>query len=120
MTTEGTAGDDAVHPAAPDLGALMSQVLQARDAVQSAQQSAAAQVVEGSAGGGAVRITVTGGLEFQSVTIDPSVIDPSDAELLGDLVLAAIRDAVEQANALHAQALGGFDLGAITGLLGGS
>jgi DNA-binding YbaB/EbfC family protein len=119
MTTDGTAGDPA-GSATPDLGALMSQVMQARDAVQSAQQNAAAQVVEGTAGGGAVRIKVTGGLEFQSVVIDPSVIDPADPELLGDLVLAAIRDAAERASTLQAQALGGFDLGAITGLLGGS
>jgi DNA-binding YbaB/EbfC family protein len=103
-----------------DLGSLMSQVLQARAALESAQQAAASQVVEGTAGGGAVRVRVTGGLQFQSVTIDPSVVDPAEAELLGDLVLAAVREAVEQASALSTQALGGLDLGAIQGLLGGA
>jgi nucleoid-associated protein EbfC len=118
MTTEGL-GDEPDRVPTLDLGALMSQVVQARDAVQSAQQNAAAQVVEGSAGGGAVRVRVTGGLDFQAVIIDRSVIDPDDAELLGDLVLAAIRDATEQASALQARALGGFDLEAIKGLFGG-
>ena len=67
-----------------------------------------------------VRVTVTGGLEFTSVTIDPSVVDPSEVELLADLVLAAIRDAMEQVTALQSQALGGLDLGGgIAGLLGG-
>lgn len=118
MTTE---ENDAVSGAMPgaDLGSLMAQVFQAREAVQSAQQTAATKVVEGSAGGGAVRIEVTGGLEFRRVTIDPSVIDPAEAELLGDLVLAAIRDAAEQARAVHTEALGGFNLDAIKGLLGG-
>ena len=67
---------------------------------------------------------VTGGLEFQSVTIDPAAVDPTDVEMLQDLVLAAVRDAVDQVNELQAGALGlgdldlgGLDLG---GLLGGT
>jgi nucleoid-associated protein EbfC len=120
MTIETSGGGEEERPAMPDLGSLMSQMLQARDALQSAQASAAAQVVEGKAGGGAVRIRVSGAGEFQAVIIDPSVIDPAEAELLGDLVLAAIRDAAEQATALNAQAMGGLNLDAIQGLFGGS
>lgn len=116
MTSE---ENDAGQGGLPDLNALMSQVFQAREAVETAQRSAAAQVVEGTAGGGAVRVQVTGGLEFRSVTIDPSVIDPDEADLLGDLVLAAIRDATEKASALNEEALGEFNLDAIKGLLGG-
>lgn len=143
MTSEGSdGGQDEVHPAAPDfgtpdpgapdfeapdfgagampdLGALMSQVFQAREVVENAQRNAAAQVVEGSAGGGAVRVQATGALEFRSVTIDPSVIDPKEAELLGDLVLAAVRDATEKASALSEEAMEGFNLDAFKGLLGG-
>ncbi len=119
MTIDGTA-DEPVGPAVPDLGALMSQVLQARDAVHAAQQDAASRVVEGTAGGGAVRVRVTGALDFKAVTIDPSVIDPAEAELLGDLVLAAVRDAAERASGLQAQALGGLNLPSMPGLLGGS
>lgn len=110
MSTEGTG---------PDIGVLLSQMSQVRDAVHSAQQSAAAQIVRGRAGGGMVQVEVTGGLDFRSVTIDPSVVEPGEAEMLADLVLAAVRDAVEQVNGLQAQALGGLDPGSLPGL-GGS
>jgi DNA-binding protein YbaB len=65
-----------------------------------------------------VRVTATGGLEFRAVRIDPSVIDPDDAEMLEDLVLAAVRDAVEKAQALTSEAIGGIS-GSLGGLLGG-
>ena len=84
-----------------------------------AQQQAADTTVEAVAGGGAVRISVTGGLEFKSVTIDPKAVDPDDVEMLQDLVLAALNHAVEQINGLQQGSidLGGLDLG---GLLGGN
>jgi DNA-binding YbaB/EbfC family protein len=50
--------------------------------------------VDGSAGGGVVRATVTGKQELVSVTIDPSAVDPSDVEMLQDLVVAAVNDAL--------------------------
>jgi DNA-binding YbaB/EbfC family protein len=87
--------------------------------LQQAQESAAAKVFEGTAGGGIVRVRATGGLDFREIIIDPSVVDPSDVELLEDLILAALRDVVEQAQAEAAQALGGMDLGGgLGGLLG--
>jgi nucleoid-associated protein EbfC len=107
-----------------DLGALLSQLGQVQNSLQEAQASAAAEMVEGSAGGGVVRVRLSGGFEFQSVTIDPAVVDPAEVELLQDLVLAAIRDGLERANDLQHQALGGTDpvaaLGGIFGALGGS
>lgn len=106
-----------------DLTSLLSQLGQVQQSLQNAQASAATQVVEGSAGGGVVVVRVTGGLDFESVTIDPSVIDPADPDLLCDLVLVALRDAVEQANELQRHALSEFDtsagLGGLGGLLGG-
>jgi DNA-binding YbaB/EbfC family protein len=103
----------------PDLGALLSQLGQVQQNLQAAQQSATSQVIEGVSGGGAVRISATGGLDVRSVTIEPSVVDPADVEMLQDLVLAAIRDVVEQANALQSDALGGVGLGGgLEGLLG--
>ena len=103
----------------PDLGALLSQLGQVQQNLQAAQQSATSRPIEGVAGGGAVRIQATGGLDVRSVTIDPSVVDPADVEMLQDLVLAAVRDIVEQANALQAEALGGVGLGGgLEGLLG--
>jgi DNA-binding YbaB/EbfC family protein len=103
----------------PDLAALLSKLGEVQQNLQQAQQSAAARVLEGTAGGGAVRIRATGGLEFQQVTIDPSLVDPADIDLLQDLILAAVRDVVEQAHAEAAQALGGLDVGGgLGGLLG--
>jgi DNA-binding YbaB/EbfC family protein len=103
----------------PDLGALLSKLGAVQQNLQQAQESAAAKMLEGSAGGGAVRVRATGGLEFQEVTIDRSVVDPDDVDLLQDLILAALRDVVEQAHAEAAQALGGLDLGeGLGGLLG--
>jgi DNA-binding YbaB/EbfC family protein len=103
----------------PDLSAFISRLGEVQQNLQHAQESAAAKVLEGTAGGGAVRVRATGGLQFQEVTIDPSVVDPADVDLLQDLILAALRDVVEQAHAEAAQALGGMDLGgALGGLLG--
>ena len=78
----------------------------------------AEQVHEGTAGGGAVKVTVTGGMEFQSVTIRPDAVDPDDVEMLQDLVLAAVREAVASVNAAQQNALGGI-AGGLGGLLGG-
>lgn len=106
-------------PQMPDLGALLSKLGEVQQSLQEAQASAASEVFEGSAGGGAVRVQASGDLEFRQVTIDPAVVDPSDVEMLQDLVLAAVRDVVEQAHAAAAEALGGFDLGGgLGGLLG--
>jgi DNA-binding YbaB/EbfC family protein len=88
-----------------------------QEQLMEAQAAAAEQVVEGQAGGGVVRVTVTGGMEFQSVVIDRDAVDPDDVEMLQDLVLAAVRDAVHKASDLSQQAMGGLDLGALGGLL---
>ncbi len=99
----------------PDLGGLMEQ---AQQMMANAQQ-AASEVIEGSAGGGVVKVRVDGALNFHSVTIDPSVVDPDDAEMLADLVLAALRDAGTQLQQGQSDAMGGLDLGDLGGLLGG-
>ncbi|MEY2423478.1 MAG: nucleoid-associated protein EbfC [Acidimicrobiaceae bacterium] len=101
-------------PEMPDLGGIF-------DSFQKVQE-ARSQTYEGHAGGGAVVVRATGDLEFESVTIAPEVVDPSDVEMLQDLVLAALHDlastmASAQQEAMGALgALGGLDLG---GLLGG-
>jgi nucleoid-associated protein EbfC len=105
----------------PDLGGLLSQMQQMQQQLMEAQQIAASEVVEGRAGGGAVVVRVTGGMEFQDVVIDPSAVDPNDVEMLQDLVLLAVQDAVARANELNRKALGGLGLGGgLEGLLGGS
>lgn len=99
-----------------DLGNLLAQAQNMQQQLVEAQAKVVEQVVEGQAGGGVVRVRVTGGLEFESVTIDPSAVDPSDVEMLQDLVLAALRDAMAKVSDLNAQAMQGFGAG---GALGG-
>ena len=115
-------GDAATDDAAGggfDMGALFEQASQLQQQMEAAQQEAAETVVEGVAGGGAVKVRVTGGMDFQSVEIDPAAIDPADPEMLQDLVLAALHDAMSQVREVQESmlGLGGVDLG---GLLGGS
>lgn len=99
----------------PDLGGLMEQAQQ----MLAGAQEAAEQIFEGSAGGGVVKVEVDGSFNFESVKIDPSVVDPNDVEMLNDLVLAALRDAAVQLQDAQSDAMGGMDLGGLGGLLGG-
>jgi len=101
-------------PLGLDLGGLLEQAGRLQEQLASAQQEAASRVVTGVAGGGAVRVEVTGAMEFQSVTISPQAVDPADVEMLQDLVLAALHDAVDQVNELQAGSMGGLgDLGGL-------
>jgi nucleoid-associated protein EbfC len=111
-------GDEEEGGGGFDLGELLKQAQAMQEQVMAAQASAADQVVEGHAGGGLVKITVTGGMDFKSVHIDPSAVDPTDVELLEDLILAAIHDAVAQANEINQAAFGGIGLPGLPGLPG--
>jgi nucleoid-associated protein EbfC len=62
--------------------------------------------VDGSAGGGVVRATVTGKQDLVSLTIDPSAVDPSDVEMLQDLIVAAVNDAIRASRDLAQQKMG--------------
>lgn len=100
-------------------GGLGDLLAQAQEAM-SASRAVADAEVEGSAGGGAVRIRMSGAGEPLGVHIDPRAVDPTDVEGLEDLVLAALRDAHAEAARLHEQAMGGFDPSAMLGgVLGG-
>lgn len=102
-----------------DIGALMSQLGQMQQNLHDAQEAAAAQEVEGSAGGGKVTVRLTGALEFLDIRIDASVADPGEIEMLQDLVLAAVRDGVEKAGRMATDAIGGAGLPpGLGGLLG--
>lgn len=110
---------DASGPSGFDLGGLLEQAQQMQQQLMAAQAEAANTVVEGSSGGGAVKVEVSGGLDFRTVQIDPSVIDPEDPSLLEDLVLAALHDAMSQIQEMQEGAMGGLDLGGLGGLGGG-
>jgi hypothetical protein len=104
----------------------MQQIFAAAQQALSAQQELANSELVGTAGGGAVRAVVSGVGQLLDVTIDPSVIDPTDpaetASTIADLVLAAVRDAWDSAIELQQQqlgALGGGGLGGLSGAIGG-
>jgi DNA-binding YbaB/EbfC family protein len=120
---EGAAPDPIRDPMAALLGGGdLSGLLQAAQEMQAelanAQAQAAETVVEGISGGGAVRIEATAGLEFRAVHVRPDALDGDDVEMLEDLILAALRDVVTQANNVQTEALG--DLGGLGGMLPGS
>ncbi len=106
-----------------DLGGLLKQAQEMQEQMAAAQEAQADQVVEGTAGGGMVKVEMTGAGEFRSIRIDPKAVDPGDVEMLEDLVLAALRDAAAQVMELQQESMGGFDvpdLGELGGLLDGS
>lgn len=74
--------------------------------MQQVQQELQERTVEGSAGGGSVRVTVSGSLEVRSVEIDPAAIDPEDPAFLADLVAAAVNDGLRRAQAMMAEEMG--------------
>ena len=107
-------------PKQPNMNDLLKQAQKMQEQLLAARAEAETQEVEGQAGGGVVKVRVTGGMEFRGVTIDPSAVDPDDVGMLEDLVLAAIRDAVTKAGQISEQAMGGLDLGGLgSGLFGG-
>src|SRR5215208_5279145 len=92
----------------PGLGDLLAQAQQMQEQLMAAQAAAAEQVVEGHAGGGVVHV-------------DPAAVDPDDVEMLEDLVLAALHDAMQKVQELQQGAMGGLNLGGLDlGGLGGS
>jgi DNA-binding YbaB/EbfC family protein len=101
---------------------MMKQVQKMQADMAAAQDALADATVEGSAGGGMVKVTVSGTGEVQSVRISPDVVDPDDVEMLEDLVLAAVGDGLRRANELATEQMGGvtggLDLGGLGGLLG--
>ncbi len=88
-----------------DMNALLAQAQAMQEQMVSAQQDLATKTVTGSAGGDLVSVTMTGAGELTAVRIDPSAMDPEDAETLGDLIVAAVRDASNQVQALASAAM---------------
>jgi nucleoid-associated protein EbfC len=96
-----------------NMGNLMKQAQQMMEKAKRAEEELAAEQVEGSAGGGMVRVVATGTGEVLAVTIDRQVVDPDDVEMLQDLVLGAVREAVQKSTELRAERMK-----ALTGGLG--
>ena len=92
---------------------MMAQVQQMQEQMRVAQEELAKGTVSASAGGGAVKATMTGGMELVSIEIDPEVVDPEDVEMLQDMVMAAVNEAMNSSQELANKKLGG-----VTGGLG--
>ena len=101
-------------PNQPNMNQMLRQVQQMQAEMAKAQEELEREIVEASAGGGMVTVKVSGGLEVKEIRIDPEAIDPEDADMLQDLVLAAVNEALRSAQELAANRLG-----AVTGGLGG-
>lgn len=84
----------------------MRLLQQMQERLMKAQEELGNETVEGTAGGGAVKILMTGHQKVQSVTIDPEVIDPGDVDMLQDLMAAAINEAVSKSHELASKRLG--------------
>ncbi len=104
-----------------DMAGLLAQAQAMQSQLMQAQADLEKQEVEGSAGGGLVTALVSGTGELLSLTINRSAVDPDDTETLADLIVAAVRDATENAKELAAQAMGPLagGLGGLPGAPGG-
>jgi DNA-binding YbaB/EbfC family protein len=83
-----------------DMNALMRQAQEAMEQMQRLQEEAANELVTGSAGGGAVIVTATAGGDVKEIRISPQALADGDAELLGDLVAAAVNQALTEGKSL--------------------
>ena len=88
------------------MGGMAQQIQRLQDEMVQAQEALGDETVEVSVGGGAVTVVMTGHQKVQSVTIAPETVDPDDVEMLQDLILAAVNEAVERSQGLAADRLG--------------
>jgi nucleoid-associated protein EbfC len=105
-----------------DMNKMLREAQRMQEELAKAQEEAASETVEASAGGGMVTVKANGAGEVVSITIDPRAIDPDDPELLADLVLAAVNEALRSSRALMESKMSGLmpsGLGDLGGLLPG-
>jgi len=101
---------------------MMRQMQRMQTDMAAVQEALEAETVEASVGGGMVTAVATGSGQLQRISISPDVVDPEDVEMLEDLVVAAVTEALRAAQELQTQKMGavtgGLDLGALGGMLG--
>jgi DNA-binding YbaB/EbfC family protein len=98
-----------------DMNKMLQQVQQMQEQVAKAQEELATQTVEASAGGGMVTVTANGALQITEIKIAKEAIDPDDPDMLADMVLAAVNEALRSAQGLMESRLGGM-MGGLGGL----
>ncbi len=89
-------------------GNLMGQLQKMQEEMAKAQEELAGTTLEVTAGGGAITVVVDGQQKLHSIQIDPDVVDPEDVEMLQDLILAAVNEALEQSQQLANERLDGL------------
>jgi len=97
-----------------NMGNLMKQAQKMQKEMEQIQEGLAEKTVEATAGGGAVKVTATCDRKLRDIAISPEVVDPDDVEMLQDLVVAAVNEALRMAEEAASAALG-----RVTGGLGG-
>ena len=105
-------------PGGLDLNAMMKQAQQMQAEMTEAQAGLKDEVVDASAGGGMVKVKMSGDMRLLEIAIDPEAIDPEDPELLQDMVMAAVNEGIRAAQELASSRLGGI-MGGLGGPGGG-
>ena len=105
----------------PNMQQMLKQVQKMQQDMMAAQEQLKDEVVEASAGGGLVTVKISGDLVIKEIRVDPDAVDPEDVEMLQDTIVAAVNQAIDQAQQLAASKMGGIagGLGGPGGPLGG-
>ena len=94
------------RPGAPGGGGMMKQLQQMQEEMVKAQEALGDETLSVTAGGGAIEVVITGHQQVRNITIDPEVVDPEDVEMLQDLIVAAVNEAIEASQKMAADRLG--------------
>ena len=93
-----------------NMNQLMKQAKKMQEDVTKSQEEISAKDFESTAGGGAVSVVVSGDKKVKSITISKDVVDPDDVEMLQDLILTCINDAMSKVDEATSQALGQYNI----------
>lgn len=94
----------------PNMQNLMKQAKKMQEELQQKQEEVALKEIETSAGGGAVTVKATGDKVIKEITIKKEVVDPEDVEMLQDLILTAVNEALSKADSMMQSELGSFNM----------
>ena len=89
-------------------GGMMGKLAKLQEDMAKAQEALAEETIEVTAGGGAITIVVTGNQRIKSITLSKDVVDPNDVEMLQDLMVAAVNEAIERSQTHAAEKLQGL------------
>ena len=93
-----------------NMNAMLKQAQKMQEDMQNTQEEVAAQDFEATAGGGAITVIISGDKKIKSIKIKPEVVDPEDVEMLQDLIITCINEAMRKADDATTQAMGKFNI----------